>query len=319
MSEKENPLHAVYFDRRQNNGGIYAKIETGAKHSASEIINKLLNSGEHEESIKQFFRDLLHNIDQDKFIDDFTTIAEHAPDLQEDFIEKAFLHVGDSKSQKSIRDGMKRVMEMQQRIYHAMAFAENGKSIYIISKQQASQTHDEQTRNKTAAGEKPLRAEYLVMMHIAIEPTTYRSHGHVLGRCTHVLRAYCALCKAGCGMCHHKSACLWTQLLHWGEGRPTPKPPTSDFCAWIPGSNCKRECSTLSSAATNTYQKLPKTSAEAKKKLESGKVRTCHEGETARYDWHGNDPDILAALNSEEYMSSERMKHLFALIRSVPV
>lgn len=120
-------------------------------------------------------------------------------------------------------------------------------------------------------------------------------------------------------MCHHKSACLWTQLLHWGEGRPTPKPPTSDYCPWVPGSNCKRECSTLLSAAMNTVQKLPKTSSEAKKRQESGKERTCHHEETARYDWHNNDPDILAALNSPDYMSSDRMKQLFTLIRNVPV
>eukprot|EP00984_Skeletonema_dohrnii_P021782 scaffold10968_cov111-Skeletonema_dohrnii-CCMP3373.AAC.1 len=35
--------------------------------------------------------------------------------------------------------------------------------------------------------------------HIAIEPTTQRSHGHTLGRCTRTLRSYCVLCEAGCG------------------------------------------------------------------------------------------------------------------------
>eukprot|EP00984_Skeletonema_dohrnii_P022929 scaffold12046_cov72-Skeletonema_dohrnii-CCMP3373.AAC.1 len=48
------------------------------------------------------------------------------------------------------------------------------------------------------------------------------------------------------------------QLLNWGEGRPTPKPATVDFCPWIPGSNCKRECSTLLPAARNSIMQQPK-------------------------------------------------------------
>mmetsp|Transcript_9291 Transcript_9291/g.13948 ORF Transcript_9291/g.13948 Transcript_9291/m.13948 type:complete len:81 (+) Transcript_9291:1975-2217(+) len=58
-------------------------------------------------------------------------------------------------------------------------------------------------------------------------------------------------------MCHHRSSGLWMQLLNWGEGRPTPKPSTVDFCPLIPGSNCKRECSTLLPAARNSIMQQP--------------------------------------------------------------
>jgi hypothetical protein len=47
------------------------------------------------------------------------------------------------------------------------------------------------------------------------------------------------------------------QLLHWGEGRPTPKPSTVDFCPLITGSSCKRECSTLLPAARNSIMQQP--------------------------------------------------------------
>ena len=133
-------------------------------------------------------------------------------------------------------------MEMDAILYHSNARSEDGKSLYIISKQRASQTRDEKTRNKTGYGEKPKLAEYLVLMQVMIEETTVESHGHTLGIAVRVMRSYCALCCAGLGMCNHKSACLWMQHLHWGEGRPTPKPVTSDYCTWIPGSGAKQNC-----------------------------------------------------------------------------
>eukprot|EP00984_Skeletonema_dohrnii_P011132 scaffold4426_cov181-Skeletonema_dohrnii-CCMP3373.AAC.1 len=198
LAEVENPVHTVYFDRSRKSNGTFAKIDTNEKNSAAEIIKNLERCNEHEESIQQFFRDVLHYIENNKFLDDFLSISMLAPDLQDEFIVEAFIGVGDSRTQKNIRDGLTRVLEMRDTIYHAMAFAEDGKSMYIISKQHASQKHDEKTRSKTDNGERPLRKEYLVLLHIAIEPTTQRSHGHTLGRCTRILRSYCVLCKAGC-------------------------------------------------------------------------------------------------------------------------
>jgi len=310
FGEKENSIHAVFFDRSKKSNGIFAQIDSSERKTVPEIINNLLQSGEHEPSIQALFRDILQCFHEDKVIDDFTTISLMAPDLKEKFIWESFAHVGDSTDQKTIRDGLWKVMEMQDMIFHAIVMAEDGKSMYIISKQQASQTHDEKTRTKTPVGEKPKRAEYLVMMHLAIQPTTHASHGHTLGLCVHIMRSYCGLCKAGCGMCLHRSGCLWMQHCHWGEGRPTPKPSTADFCPWIPGSYCKRTCTTLLPASRTTLLRLPSSEAEAEKKLNYGKHRTSHAGESAKYDWHSNDEEILEYIKSPEYTSKERMMPL---------
>ena len=128
---------------------------------------------------------------------------------------------------------------MDEVIHHSMAWGNDGASIYVISKQRASQNHDEKTGDKTKPGEKPKFREYLVIVQIAMTPTTDLSRGHTLGLCSHVMRSYCAACKAGCGMCYHRASLLWMQYLHWGEGRPTPKPSTIDFATWVPGSNAK--------------------------------------------------------------------------------
>ncbi|KAL7553970.1 hypothetical protein ACHAWF_017733, partial [Thalassiosira exigua] len=88
------------------------------------------------------------------------------------------------KSQKSIAPGLSKIVETKKALYHAIAHCGDGKLTIIFSKQVASQTRDENTRNKTAPGEKPLPHEYLVMMqvfcsqtdiHLASSPT-FRSH-----------------------------------------------------------------------------------------------------------------------------------------------
>ena len=109
-------------------------------------------------------------------------------------------------------------MEMEKVLYHANAWAEDGASIHILSKQRASQVRDERTRHSTPFGEKPKLAEYLVMLQVLVRSTTVKSHGHTLGVVGHVMRSYCASCKAGLGMCCHRAAALWMQRLHWGEG-----------------------------------------------------------------------------------------------------
>ena len=205
----------------------------------------------------RFFDDVKQHYERGDFEDDFTTIALSAPELKDDCIRKAFAHVGESISQTNIGDGLKKVLQMNEVIYHAMATAEDEKSIYIISKQRASQTHDEATRNKTPFGEKPKPAEYLVLLQVGIAETTYASHKHDLGICTHIMRAYCGQCTAGCGMCTHKSGALWMQHLHWGEGRPTEQPATSNFCSWVPGCRAAHTCTTLEPASHTHIEKLP--------------------------------------------------------------
>eukprot|EP00984_Skeletonema_dohrnii_P031100 scaffold23183_cov81-Skeletonema_dohrnii-CCMP3373.AAC.1 len=105
VAEVENPVHTVYFDRSRKSNGTFAKIDTNEKNSAAEIIKNFERCNEHDQSIQQFFRDLLHYIEKTK----------------------------------------------------------DGKSMYIISKQHASQKqkHDEKTRSKTDNGERPLRKKTL--------------------------------------------------------------------------------------------------------------------------------------------------------------
>lgn len=78
--------------------------------------------------------------------------------MKENFIHKSFIHVGNNKSQKNIESGSTKVLETNERLYHAVAWAKDGKSIFVLSKQRASQRQDVATRNQTVAGEKPLFA-----------------------------------------------------------------------------------------------------------------------------------------------------------------
>jgi len=273
--------------------------------------------GEHEASLQQFFVDLQHYQRQDKFINDFDTIALKAPEMSEEFIQQSFVHVGDSTGQKNIWCGLWRVLEMNEVIYHANAWAEDNKSVFIISKQRASQKHDEKTRNKTKAGEGPQFAEYGVMMQVSVKPTTAASHGHTLGVLNHVMRSYCAVCKAGCGMCYHRAGLLYMQYLHWGEGRPTPKPATADFCSWIPGSKAAaRKCTRLEPASHIPRQRLPSSNAEAQQKLDRGIKKCMHEGIPAKYDVYGGDESKKRKLDDPRYVSKERIDKLFQCLKA---
>lgn len=315
LAEKENPSSPVYFNRSRTSNGFFGYIDTGEKQSVTKIIEGLTKSRDHELSLQQLFWDVKLQYDRDGFVEDFNTICLEAPEMKENFIIEAFAHVGNSASQKSIRDGCKKVLDMNKVLYHAIAIAQDGKSMYVVSKQQASMMNDERTRNQTPAGEKPNRAEYLVMAQIGIRQTTLESDGHVLGMCTHVMRAYCAMCKAGCGMCSHKSGLCWMQHMHWGEGRPTPKPATSAFASWIPGSNSPRSCTTLQPATDANIQQLPSSNKEAQKRLDNGKKKRAHEGVSARYDWHGADETLQTDLNSSHYVTKARLEAFFQAIK----
>ena len=139
---------------------------------------------------------------------------------------------------------------------------------------------DKKTGNQTAIGEKPKIAEYLVMMQVSVHPTTVESHGHTLGAMVHVMRSYCASCKAGCGMCYHRRSLLWMQYLHWDEGRPTPTPATASFCSWVPGSHSKRNCSTIEPASKSTIEKSPRSETKAQAKVKHGRQSNMKEGLT---------------------------------------
>ena len=314
--ERQRPTQTVYFDRSRSQNGIFAKIDTREKRTVTQMLDALVKCTEFEDSLANFFNDLQRYCSVGKFIVDFGTIALAAPEMEEAFINKSFVHVGNSTSQKNITSGLTRVLEMNDRLYHGVAWADDGKSIYIMSKQRASQKHDETTRQKTAVGERPLLQEYLVMCQVAVQPTTNALDGHTLGRCTHVMRSYCAACKAGCGMCYHRAGLCWMQHLHWGEGRPTPRPSTVSYAPWIPGSRAKRECSTIVPAAELHIERLPRSNQEAKEREERGTKKNIHSGIAARYDVHGGDEKKKALLDDPRYTSKERVKKLFQCLRA---
>lgn len=66
-------------------------------------------------------------------------------------------------------------------LYHVMVPSEDGKAVYIIPKQPASQLHNNKIHNKTDVREKPKLREYLIMMQLLVELTTVELHGHPLG------------------------------------------------------------------------------------------------------------------------------------------
>ena len=125
-------------------------------------------------------------------------------------------------------------------------------------------------------------AKYLVLMQLSMALSTIKSHGHTLGAISHVMRSYCASCKAGCGMCYHREAALWMQRLHWGEGCPTAKPAIALFCSLVPGSHTKRSCSTVEPVTNLILEKVPRLNDEAQEKLDRDRQMNTKEGLSAR-------------------------------------
>ena len=118
-------------------------------------------------------------------------------------------------------------------------------------------------------------------------------------------------------MCTHLSGAFWMQHCLWGEGRPTPKPPTSSFCAWLPGSagREKRACSTLQPASHCHIEQLPTSDENAKAKLDNGVKRSMHQGIPAKYDVFGGDESKHADLLDPHYVSYERIRPFFECLK----
>jgi hypothetical protein len=194
--EKENPLHTQVFNRSKDNyNGTFINIDTSERRSVPQIIDELIRVGECKPHLQNLFINIQTLIQDDKVIDDFNTIVMEAPEMEEDFIVSAFAHVGDNSTQKNIVRGLERCLQANTLLYHAMAWAPDKKSIYLISKQRASQARDEKTSTPT---EKDNFEEYLTMAQVSVDPTTIESHGHSLGVFRNVMRKFCVRCKAGC-------------------------------------------------------------------------------------------------------------------------
>ena len=315
LVDDENESHTVHFNRSRENNGSFAVIDTSSRKSIPQIINALITANAHEEAIMDFFRDIQLLLTADKFEHDFNAIAIGSPHMKEDFVLKCYSHIGQKDDQRAIELSRHQVMEMDEVVYHGYCWAEDGDSIYILSKQKASMKHDEAKPDSTR--EKPEFNDYLVMVQIATNATTYELHGHDLGECAHIMRSYCAYCKAGCGMCRHRAALLWMQHLHWSEHRPMAieRPPTSDFCSWIPGSQCSKRAASVNEPAKKCFRiSLPSTNDEARKKLEVGRQRSCQKGVPAEYQLH-KSKSKMAKFKSSTYTSQERFSRLYKALR----
>ena len=153
------------------------------------------------------------------------------------------------------------------------------------------------------------------MAQVSVNPTTIESHGHSLGVFGHVMCKFCVRCKAGCGYCYHIAAMFHSQRLHWGDGRPTAKPSTSDWCLWLPGSQTsKRPASLIQPASKSVRLKLPSSDADAKARAEKGIKRICQEGVPALYKFHRSD-EKMAAFNLDNYKHKSRFEKLYKCLR----
>ena len=173
--------------------GIFDNIDTSERKLAGDILDSLVECDDFKPSLQKFFLDLKQHHKRDMSTDNFGTITLEAPEITKDFIRRSFIHVGESVNQKNIASSLHKVLEMKEIIYHAIAWLDDRKSIYVVSTQRASTRIDEKTRNKTAVGEGLKLAEDFVMVQISVRPTTDASHGHAFGMCTHGMRSYCAV------------------------------------------------------------------------------------------------------------------------------
>ena len=91
------------------------------------MLTNLVNTPGHEPKIQTFFADLLQYCKEEKFVDNFITIELEALEITEIFTNEELCHIRDLKKQKKMSSGLKKVMEMEDLFYHAVATANNGK------------------------------------------------------------------------------------------------------------------------------------------------------------------------------------------------
>eukprot|EP00978_Attheya_sp_CCMP212_P022797 scaffold68574_cov83-Attheya_sp.AAC.1 len=231
-------------------------------------------------------------------------------------IEREFVAVGQSKNSKCLADALTRTQEENERLYHAIAWSEDKKLLYILSKCRASMSTDEKTRPQTGMGERPKRAEYLVILQLLVEPTNVDRDGHSLGRITRIVQGYCASCCAGMGLCYHKALVLYMQYHHWGEGRPTPKPATIANCGWIAGSHGARSAKVTEPASNLACEKLPRTLEDAEERNnKKNRKRNVTSGLSGVYDIYAGNKKKRDLMADPSFVCTERWAAFFASIR----
>ena len=116
-------------------------------------------------------------------------------------------------------------------------------------------------------------------------------------------------------MYYHLGSLLWMQYLHWDEGRPTPKPATTVFCSWIPGSRSNRKCPTVIPVSHLRIEGLPRLNREVKAKLNRGQRYNMKKGLDARYNLFGGDGKKWEMVNDPRFTSASRLGCLFGRLR----
>ena len=112
--ESENPLHTQHFNRSRMGNGVFSNVDTSERRSTRQILESLANCSEYNASTKKLFNDALQLYNDGRVQEDLNEMVLHAPDLQQSFIQEAFIHVGMDVNQKSIQDGCKKVLDMDE-------------------------------------------------------------------------------------------------------------------------------------------------------------------------------------------------------------
>ena len=132
--EKEKPSSIVYFDRSRCNNEIFSKIDASKRRNMPQVLTTLAITPGFEPNIHAFFVDLLRYFKEGKHVDGFGTIVLEEPEITEALIFEESCNIGDSKKQKNIAPGLKKILKMDDFLYHAMSNTDDGTSILIVSK-----------------------------------------------------------------------------------------------------------------------------------------------------------------------------------------
>jgi hypothetical protein len=308
-----------YFDRNTASNGIFARIDTNNGANVLDIINKLCDDPSFFTGQGSFFYNIRELLRADKFLSDLSENMVECPDLPADIIYTYFAHIGFSKQQKNVRKSFQRSLDLEASdlIYHAVARhqTDRGDNLYLISKQQASYDKDEKTRKKTPIGEKPMPSTYLALIEYALRPTTVDKEGHLNGCVTHIVRAFCALCKAGGGgSCIHIAQASWVQH-HLSNQRRSDKGSTCDLCSFL--QRTKRKASVTQPASNLQCIKLPESHEEAEYRAKRGGKRNSTVGLNAQYDVFNGNERKRDCIRNGRMFSEERpqIQRFFAALR----
>eukprot|EP00978_Attheya_sp_CCMP212_P013765 scaffold34650_cov50-Attheya_sp.AAC.1 len=179
------PSTVKYFNRTKTDNGLFFKIDTSKWRTIPQMLADIDDPRVPDPSIHSFAKHLLTLtlFNSGKFVDSFDVISDTAPELKPETIQREWITIGNSDDSKCLATALTtRTQEANERIYHAMAWSEDKRSVFLLSKCWASMTVDEKTRPTTGMGEKPKRAEYLVMLQLIVDPTSLDSDGHTLGQ-----------------------------------------------------------------------------------------------------------------------------------------